>query len=214
MWLAELAPDQQEAFERRAVTVRLQIAVKEILEHLRSALDYCARELCERATGVAPPAGIPVYFPIAARGFDRKDFRSRVGKCLPGLLASREDLVSVLESFQEFASLANRWLPDLATLCNENKHERLSAQRGEESAAQVQGFADGWQLAAIRPCDTPKLGEPSCLGFVPLKPSGSVGGEYLLVYFTFEAIGEEVETFLRNAVEGVGRVVEELRANV
>jgi hypothetical protein len=82
--LKEIAQYQYESFQMQSATVDFRIAIKEIFDHLRSALDYCAREICENVPGAA--SEVKLYFPIAPIGFDEKDFRSLVGKCLPGLL--------------------------------------------------------------------------------------------------------------------------------
>ena len=101
------------------VSIELKIIVKEIFDHLRSALDYCAREICHQCSSSSLPK--VVYFPIVSRNFQRIDFRSRVGKLMPGVLDSRPDLLTVLESFQPFDSVNNNWIADFVTLCNENK---------------------------------------------------------------------------------------------
>jgi hypothetical protein len=84
------------------VTNEMKIALKEILDHLRSALDYSAREICERIDPVVP--GVSIYFPIAGRSLKAADFRSRVGKLMPGVLTKRPDLEAVLASFQYFSN--------------------------------------------------------------------------------------------------------------
>src|SRR5262245_7460126 len=99
----------EEALVSGLVSVELQVLVKEIFDHLRSALDYCARELYEKCVA-GPPTN--VYFPIAAKGASRADFPSLVNNKIRGLLPARPDLVRALESFQEFDSPDNAWLPD------------------------------------------------------------------------------------------------------
>src|SRR4029079_534369 len=88
----------EEALATRSIPDEMKIALKEILDHLRSALDYTAREVCERSGAVL--AGARVYFPITPRIFDAKDFRSLVGRQMPGVLQNRSDLLPVLESVQ------------------------------------------------------------------------------------------------------------------
>src|SRR5471030_2614057 len=85
-----------EALMTGNISNEMNIALKEIFDHLRSALDYCAREVCERIGNV--PVGSSIYFPITSNGFNPKDFRSRVGKLLPGILSKRPDLELVFAS--------------------------------------------------------------------------------------------------------------------
>jgi hypothetical protein len=81
----------------RRISDEMKIALKEILDHLRAALDYCAREVCERCVGHRSRTFI--YFPIVARGFDPKDFRSRLSRLMLGLLKTRPDLEPIFASF-------------------------------------------------------------------------------------------------------------------
>src|SRR3546814_18178196 len=50
------------------VGTEMQVTAKEILDHLRAALDYCARQVWQEIS--AAPAGALIYFPI-----DRKSTR-------------------------------------------------------------------------------------------------------------------------------------------
>jgi hypothetical protein len=112
--------------------LEVQDRATEVLDKLRSALDYCAHELYEQCNAT-PPYATKVYFPIAPRGSKKIDFRGIVGKYIPGLIGARPDLVALLESYQEFAdSKKNSWLPDLATLTNENKHDQFARNRVAE----------------------------------------------------------------------------------
>lgn len=139
IWIGDDHGDPHEAaLLNCSIPVELNLALKEILDHLRSALDYVAHELCEAATGAR--SAKPIYFPITARGFSAVDFPSRVGKLMPGLLEKRPDLLAVLERFQPYASPENGWLADLATLANHTKHVDLEVN--EVSAADVDVMLD------------------------------------------------------------------------
>jgi hypothetical protein len=52
----------------------VQDRATEVLDKLRSALDYCAHELYERFNGSPPGATTKVYFPIARRRAKKIDF--------------------------------------------------------------------------------------------------------------------------------------------
>jgi hypothetical protein len=212
---SELAPHQIDSFQARSPTLQYRIAIKEILEHLRSSLEYCAREIHERCTDQVPVRR-KIYFPIAPRKLERADFRGIVGKCIPGLLGVRDDLVRLLESFQEFASADNQWLPDFATLSNENKHEQLSIQQIETLTIEVCPEHDGLPVWAFRPVNKCHLRKGFTAGIItdstspPPRQLGTRNG----LYFRFAAINYQVESFLETAMDGVERIVSEIRAIV
>jgi hypothetical protein len=62
----------EEALLTGVVSVELKITVKEIFDHLRSALDYCAREICNQCSSGSPSK--VVYFPIVSKNFQQSDF--------------------------------------------------------------------------------------------------------------------------------------------
>jgi hypothetical protein len=127
----ERLPGLRAAYEKAIaageVSAELKMDVKEIIDCLRSALDYCARELYERYGAPTKKGTKPkVYFPIAPAGSDWKSF---LGKSIPGLDEKRPDLARTLERYQPAADPRNnQWLADLAFLSIENKHAQLSAQ--------------------------------------------------------------------------------------
>src|SRR5712692_5214359 len=93
--LRELDADQAKVMAAGPMPVDAQITIKEIFDHLRSALDYVAREIHEQCRG---PAGAKVYFPVAAPGANPADFRSLAGRMISGILGTRENLIPVLAS--------------------------------------------------------------------------------------------------------------------
>jgi len=212
--LAEVQRVYEESLHAQTVSVELQIRMKGVLEGLRSALDYCAREL--RSRYVSGGGSGNVYFPIAPRGF-AEDFKSFVEKRkIPGLPKVRPDLVSVLESYQEFASPTNEWLPDLASLCNENKHEQLTPQKREESERIRVEFQCGcvsWKPECTR------FGSDVRIGAVPVDPSTQLPTpsdaqtvtREVWVSFEFTTVGRPVIPFLATCVDGVKAIVNDLR---
>lgn len=201
----------EQALLTGTVSLELKIIIKEIFDHLRSALDYSAREICQQCSGGALPK--TVYFPIVAKGFKQTDFKSRVGKLMPGVLDTRPDLLSVLESFQPFASSGNDWLADFASLCNENKHEQLSviqyrsghgvASKEDEGVIKMSTFRDDKKTPFTR---TPLM----LLHNFPLNGSG----EYVFTYISFTAIDEELLWFLDQSITGIEKIIQELKTKL
>lgn len=199
----------EEALIAGVVSDEMHVALKEILDHLRSALDYAAREICA-ACGPLPP-GRPIYFPIAGHGFAAGDFKSRVGKLMPGLLQQRLDLLPVLASFQEFSSPDNGWLPDLATLANYTKHERLEINKLADARAKY-WKVDGQQVLSITYPNGSPFRRRSFSMHPDYPPDGF--GEGHVPYLRLALIDRELLTFFDEAVPGVGAILERLEAVV
>lgn len=200
----------EEALLTRSVSVDMKIALKEILDHLRSALDYAAREVCD-ACGAATLSG-PIYFPIVSRSFRSADFRSRVGKLMPSVLENRPDLLPILASFQPFADAENGWLADLATLSNETKHEQLSVN--EIAAVQVSIFrnANGsMTFDVVDSSGTSFKRFPLMLGD-GFSSDGTGKGHFF--YLCLTPINEELLYFLRKAISGVDDIIGRLESAI
>jgi hypothetical protein len=121
----------------------LQEGAKEVVDKLRSALDFCARELYERCNANPPSKYQRIYFPITWSSFNPAEFehyvegtKKKPGK-IPGLAAARPDLLRLLASFQPFASPENSWIATLSTLANVNKHDRFTVQERVEHSGLV-----------------------------------------------------------------------------
>ncbi len=193
----------EDSLLRREVTVELKIAVKEIVEHLRAALDYAAREIAEVSSG--GDVTRPVYFPIVQREFDAQDFPSRLGQLVPGVARSRPDLASLLASFQAFSSPDNSWLADLASLANENKHEQLSVSTREAHAGTVT-MVDGRseiRFTEVAGRSVSRVG-PILLDSWPADSQGS----FKAFYIRLSAIDREVLSFLDECITGVGSILQ------
>lgn len=201
----------EEALLTGIVSLELKIVVKEIFDHLRSALDYCAREVYEQFSIKNLPKSI--YFPIVAKNFKKSDFKSRVGKLMPSVLDVRPDLLSILESFQPFASSNNDWLADFASLCNENKHEQLNVIQSTSGYGKVNREGESVLIFSTFKNDkrTPFTRYPlMVLHNFPLKGSG----EFTLNYLSFTAIDEELLWFLDRSIEGVEHIVQKLKSKL
>ncbi len=112
----------------------LHVPVKNLMENLRSALDYMAHDIYESccqaervATGKSEPRNI--YFPY---GRTETDFRSSVGSSLPGLATLAPNAYDLLISLQPFRC-GDSWLYDLCSILNEQKHDRLTPQMRSET---------------------------------------------------------------------------------
>jgi len=199
----------EDSLLRGEVTVELKIAVKEIVDHLRAALDYAAREIAEVGSGGNVTK--PVYFPIVQRGFAAQNFPSRLEQVVPGIAESRPDLAQLLASFQVFSSPDNDWLPDLATLANENKHEQLSVASKQAQAGTV-ATVDGqteFRFTEATGASVARIG-PILLDSWPADGEGTITGYYIKL----TAIDREVLTFLDRCIAGVDGVLQSISLNL
>ena len=211
---AQLKVEYEKSLHEREVRVELQVAIKGVLDELRSALDYVAYELYEQLGNQSRKA--KVYFPIAALDAKQDDFRSLVGRNIPGLPDNRPDAVTLLQSFQAFSSAENQWLPRLATLAIENKHANLTAQvrrEDERIAVRSSGMAVSWNPNCV------KFGRGVSVCGAPIDPSSQMpvpGPQHevrreIWVNFRFATTGQSVLPFLDVCIKGTARIVNRLR---
>jgi len=222
--LPELEQDYQSSLNEKTVKAALRIDIKNIMENLRSALDFSAHGLFTKY-GSSPKANPSIYFPYAALGQTQAAFQAanRIETCIPGITAARPDIVARLESYQHYSNQANKWLPMFMDLNNENKHEKLTAQTRTEvkqlriesrGAAIDLGPGAGISLgqgASIQLGDAVIPGGQDFSGNRPATVHGS-GTQTVVVWvsFTFDSNGEVVLPFLQNAFGQIERIVNEL----
>lgn len=124
-WIGDDHGDPYEAtLESEQISDEFQLSLKELFEHLRSALDYCAMEIYDRCGSGKPNAKI--YFPITSRSTKGSEFPAVLNRVLPGIVGNRPDMVTLLASFQPFSDPSNGWLPDLSMIVNRAKHCELA----------------------------------------------------------------------------------------
>lgn len=196
----------EESLLNGEVTIELKIIIKEIFDHLRSALDYCARDISEMCLGQASEK--PVYFPIVSHDFKREDFRSRVGRLIPGLLQHKPELEGVFASFQPFASSENNWISKFATLCNENKHEQLSVSKQTRALGAMWKDEEGNSLVSIKKDDGSPFRNIPLMIVENIPQSGT--GECKYIYIKFELTGDEILDFLDECITGVENILNTL----
>ena len=224
--LLKLERDYQSSLHEKTIEAALLIDIKNIMENLRSALDFSAHGLFTKY-GTSPKANPKIYFPYAALRQTQVAFQAanRIETCIPGITASRPDILTRLESYQHYSDPANRWLPLFMELNNENKHDKLAPQTRRE-ARQLRIESGGAEInlgpgassslgagASIQLGDAVIPGGQKFSGERPATFHGS-GTQTVIIWtsFTFDCNGETVLPFLMNAVNQVERIVNELAA--
>lgn len=222
--LTKIRKAYNESLSDQSVKRTLLIDIKNLMENLRSGLDFTAHGLFERY-GTSSRKNPNVYFPYASLGQTQAAFQSanRIEICIPGISSSRPDILAKLESYQHYTHPDNRWLPQFMDLNNENKHERLTPQTREE--ARHLRLASGGASISLGPGSSISMGPGTSIrmggmtisggqqisGDRPAQFSGH-GNQTVTVWvsFNFESNGEPVLPFLENAVNKTRQIVTEL----
>ncbi len=132
--LVSLKEQYTQSLRAKKLPDSLAIDVKNLMENLRSCLDYVAQDIYETivepqrtVTGLKPLNR--VYFPY---GETKEKYYDSIVKNLPGLDSLNPAVFKILESVQPYSADTN-WLIDLCSTVNTNKHDSLSAQERSES---------------------------------------------------------------------------------
>ena len=127
--LTQIKSTYEQSLREKNIPASLQIDVKNVMENLRSCLDYMAQDIVENL--IVPhriSSGLSdlkrVYFPY---GKDKQSFDRSVSRNLPDVEAIAPSVHALIESIQPH-SCGSTWLYDFCSILNENKHNSLSPQ--------------------------------------------------------------------------------------
>jgi hypothetical protein len=226
----EHLPQIEEAYNaslsEKEIKPKLLIEIKNLMENLRSALDFTARGLFLKY-GSSKASDPRIYFPYASLTQSEDQFRKsgRIDACIPGLTANRPDIVTRIESYQHFADPRNKWLPVFMELNNENKHQQLTPQiRRETKELRISSGGASISMGSgasisIGPGASIQIGGMTIPGgqtFDANRPPTTIGPgkkEVITwVSFHFSTSNEPVLPLLKQTLEGVERIVHELSA--
>lgn len=104
-----------------------KVILKNVLENLRSILDYMAIDIYKQIEDKERK----IFFPYGRR---ENHFKDSVKKNLPNLKHKLPDIYKELELIQPFKSQKS-WLVDLCELTNEAKHNNLNKTKHEKSVS-------------------------------------------------------------------------------
>lgn len=142
--LIEIRSKYRNSLDIEAIDPLLKIDVKNVMENLRSVLDYIAHDIYDKI--IRPQriaSGKPevkyTHFPY---GKDENRFKMSVTRNLPKLPTLSPPVFSLLESIQPHKS-GKSWLYDFCTIVNQNKHDKLSAQRKKVQSSYTVGPRGG-----------------------------------------------------------------------
>jgi hypothetical protein len=222
--LLEIENAYQESLNQKNISPTLLIKIKNFMENLRSALDFTAHGIFDKY-GDQSKSSQKIYFPYAREDLDLNGFGSKnyIEKCIPGLSNTRPDIVAKIESYQCFSDASHSWLPTFMGLSNENKHQRLTPQtRKEVKELRISSGNVGMRLsggASIKISGNAQIsmgnaiiaGNQTISPDSPAKLLGPARQEVITwVSFHFTDNDEPVIPLLKNALDGIESIVEEL----
>jgi hypothetical protein len=131
--LAKIEEDYNASLQQKDIVPSLQIDIKNLMENLRSALDYMAHDIYEKIirpvrNAKGQPEVSMIYFPY---GKDKNDFKSAIGRSFPELDSISGTVFFLVERIQPH-KCGNSWLYDFCSILNDNKHNSLTPQTRKE----------------------------------------------------------------------------------
>lgn len=207
-WIGDDHGDRyEEAMITGVIPDEMQIVVKEILDHLRAALDYCAQHVWAHYSG--QPQHAKVYFPIAREAAKEGDFLSLMNKNMPGVASACPAAYDAFKGCQAFADSENSWLPELATLVNQTKHNHLEVASIPPVFMKYATSKDGVLHTSFLPANAPKRGTPWMK--VKSHPPAEQNDQVEVVFIQLKDIQVELNTFLSEAIAGATAIVGKCR---
>ncbi len=214
----------EESLHAKTISTKLLIEIKNVFENLRSALDFAAQGLYDRHCKHASTRP-KIYFPYANASQSKQEFENngRINACVPGLAASRPDVVTALLDIQHFSPAGHGWLPKFMEMNNENKHQRLVPQERRET--KEMRISNGGATISVGAGASISVGHGASISiggatihggqtFDVNNPPRMQGGKIEVitwVSFHFETTGEAVVPFLEAAVNGAKDIVGRLK---
>ena len=138
--LPKIEAEYNDSLHKKQISEDLKLDIQTFCGHLRSALDYLAKDIVETHCPSAKSSD-RLYFPISG---DIASFTKLMTKSYPDLNNKCPDLYNYLESIQPYVKNENRWLTQFNKVNNENKHNDLVEQtRTESKTVTVTGQGGG-----------------------------------------------------------------------
>ncbi len=128
----------------QSIDKELKLDIQTFCEHLRSALDYLAKDIAEIHCPNTNSRN-KLYFPITS---DIISFNNMMNRSYPDLNTNCATIYNLIESIQPFKSNENKWLTQFSKVNNENKHNNLVEQiRTETKTVEVKSKQGGGSVS-------------------------------------------------------------------
>ena len=138
--LIEIERIYAQDLSKAKISDALLIKIKNLLENLRSALEYCAQDLAMKYGQSVNTR--KVSFPYARLDVSREKFVSKkfIENKIPGLSDNCPRAVELILAMQHFSDPRCKWFPAFMDLTNTNKHIELTPhEKFEGVQAQIGG---------------------------------------------------------------------------
>ena len=112
-----------------------RVKIKNTIENLRSALDYCSEDVSE----FLQSGGKKVYFPY---GNKEISFNSGFNSSFPGVKKNNENIYNKFKSVQGFES-GSYWAYELLSISNKMKHSNLGEYARVDSQDKIVDIGNG-----------------------------------------------------------------------
>ena len=206
-----LKSDYQDSLKAKAVSEELKIDIKNILENLRSCLDYIAKDIHEKyVQGTANR----LYFPIRHTS---NEFSQAIARDYTNLDQASPAIHSILEQNQPFN---DDWLGKFNRLNNENKHEDLVEQTKTEIRRVTVSSKSGsgsvsWGSGVTFGSGVSVMGEPiDPRTQMPVPSPNTETKVEIWVDFKFKDNDESVLPFLEKSVDKVEAICSSIRGHL
>jgi hypothetical protein len=198
----------------RDKSLDIRIKVKNLMENLRSILDYSSHDIYEdvckpNRQKLNKPDPHKIYFP---HGRNENDFEKCIAAFLPSLQVVDPSIYSLIRNVQPFVS-GSSWICDLCDINNENKHDKLTPQTREEIETYTVEGAQGSVSILLNNPNVTIASQPGAVKIfgVPAQftsegiktaPSNLRHKRTVWVSFIFEGTSINVLNLLNSAVPG------------
>lgn len=194
----------------------LPIDIKNVMENLRSALDYAAKDIATIVCKMDTALPKKIYFPY---GKNKQNSDSLIEKNLPNLKIAHPDIHSLIESVQPHAC-CDTWLYDFCQILNNNKHDCLSPQtrisqktysiglKGKPPTISAPAGAIAAEPGAISINGVPIEFNPNT--GIPYQTSELEVAVTTWVSFVFQGTSVEVYPLLQTAFNNIKQISEQL----
>lgn len=214
--LAKIESEYNACLKQKNIKDELKIDIKNLLENLRSVLDYLAHDIRETHCPTAKKDA-RFYFPILP---DAPTFVRQVNQWFPGLQTAKPDLWEYLESVQPYKKKDNAWFGTFNQLNNENKHQDLVEQTRKETN-QIRVTTQNGGQVAWNP-ENVKFGPGVYIGGVPVDPRTQLPIAHenqkieriIWVDFLFHGLDVSAIGLLRQSFECIDQIAKAVRQHL
>ncbi len=208
---AELKTAYESSLHEKNIREDLRVSIKNILENLRSCLDYMAHDIFESKCSAAKKPD-RLYFPIRQSA---AEFKQTTIKDFPGLEQSAPVVHSLLDAVQPYH---DPWLGQFNKLNNHNKHQDLVEQTRTESRHVTVSHGSGsvsWGPGVTFGGGVSVMGVPIDPRTQLPVPNNVVKTDVVTwVDFRFGEIDQPVLPFVESSIQRVTKLFEDLRRPV